>query len=245
VGFGYQGGYWGGGHFNYNRQVNRIDVTVVHNVYTHPVTVYTNNRVSFNGGSGGLQVRPRPAELAALREPHAAPMRTQIAVQHAASTNRAQFASVNHGRPATLVGRGPAGSPGGRPARRCSRARRRGATRPRCPALCTTRGFPDSSCSPSDPAAAGCKASNTAGADGSPPANGASPASSAPAPGAPSAGNSAALCSQATGRPAAFCARAAGRSEPAHTASESQTGGKTPLGSTRSPGMVSESLRAR
>ena len=105
IGIGYQGGYWGGGHFNYNRSVNNINVSVVHNVYNRSVNEGSRGgaRVSYNGGAGGLQVRARPAELAARHETHAAPMRAQIQNEHVASTNRAQFASVNHGRPASAV----------------------------------------------------------------------------------------------------------------------------------------------
>jgi hypothetical protein len=101
-GTGYQGGYWNSGHFFYNRAVNNINDTVVHNVYSHPVPV-NNIRVSFHGGQGGIRARPIPADFAALREPHAAPMHAQIENEHAASANRAQFAAVNHGRPASLV----------------------------------------------------------------------------------------------------------------------------------------------
>jgi hypothetical protein len=102
IGFGYEGGYWGGGHFNYNRSVNNINVNIVHNVYNRPVGG-GGARVSFNGGSGGIQVRARPAELAALREPHTAPMSAQLQNQQGASTNRAQFADTNHGRPANVA----------------------------------------------------------------------------------------------------------------------------------------------
>jgi WXXGXW repeat (2 copies) len=102
-GAGYQGGYWNSGHFFYNRSVNNINVNVVHNVYNYRVVENHNARVAFNGGRGGVMLRPRPAELAALREPHAAPMRAQIDTEHSASTNRAQFASENHGRPASAV----------------------------------------------------------------------------------------------------------------------------------------------
>jgi hypothetical protein len=102
-GVGYQGGYWNSGHFFYNRSVNNINSNVVHNVYSYRVAENNHARVAFNGGHGGVMMRPRPAELAALREPHAAPMRAQIEVQHSASTNRAQFASENHGRPASAV----------------------------------------------------------------------------------------------------------------------------------------------
>jgi hypothetical protein len=103
VGVGYQGGYWNSGHFFYNRAVNNINVTVIHNVYNRTVIVNNNVHVSFNGGPGGIPVRPRPAELAALREPHAPPMTAQVQIQHAASVNRANFVSVNHGRPAEAV----------------------------------------------------------------------------------------------------------------------------------------------
>ena len=43
------------------------------------------------------------AELAALREPHAPPMNTQIQLREQSAANHAQFASVNHGRPAQAV----------------------------------------------------------------------------------------------------------------------------------------------
>jgi hypothetical protein len=105
-GFGYQGGYWGGGHFNYNRAVNNVNGGMVHNVYDRSVGGgYRGGggRVSFNGGSGGVQVRARPAELAGQRAPHAGPMSEQVQNARAASSNRAQFANVNHGRPASLA----------------------------------------------------------------------------------------------------------------------------------------------
>jgi hypothetical protein len=101
-GVGYQGGYWNSGHFFYNRSVNNINVTVVHNVYVHPVPV-SNVRISFHGGPAGIRIRPQPAELVAWHEPHAAPMSAQLQIEHAASTNQAQFAAVNHGRPASFV----------------------------------------------------------------------------------------------------------------------------------------------
>src|SRR3984957_14687266 len=104
VGYGYEGGYWGGGHFNYNRSVNNINITVVHNVYNRRVVVYNNNsHVSFNGGSGGVRAPARPAELAAMRQPHTAPMKAQLQNQRTASTNRDQFANANHGRPAHVA----------------------------------------------------------------------------------------------------------------------------------------------
>jgi hypothetical protein len=112
IGIGYEGGYWGGGHFNYNRSVNNIDISVVHHMYDHPVG--GNNRgsarASFNGGSGGIQVRARPAELNAIHEQHAAPMAAQMQNERSAGANRAQFANVNHGHPASVAVNLPLGA---------------------------------------------------------------------------------------------------------------------------------------
>lgn len=103
VGLGYQGGYWHGGEFNYNRAVNNINLNVVHHVYDYRVNNPGGIRVSFNGGRGGIQVRPRAAELAAWREPHAAPMRAQLEKEQAARQDRAQYDRFNHGHPADLA----------------------------------------------------------------------------------------------------------------------------------------------
>jgi hypothetical protein len=104
-GMGYRGGYWDRDRFYYNRSVNNINVNRITNVYNHPVGVnnYNNNRISYNGGRGGLQVRPRPTELAAMRETRIPPMRTQLQVQREAVQNRQQFYSQNRGRPAIVA----------------------------------------------------------------------------------------------------------------------------------------------
>src|SRR5713101_2099826 len=100
VGVGYAGGYWNGGHFFYNREVNNVNVTVIRNTYNRTVINNTSvNRVSFNGGHGGTSARPSVAEVAAERQRRAGPTSDQTRQQREASTNRAQFASVNHGRP--------------------------------------------------------------------------------------------------------------------------------------------------
>lgn len=126
VGFGYEGGYWNGTRFFYNRVYTRLNTRVVHNVYNFNAgsrgsfaagnrggaagnggrNAASNGgmnaaRPSFNGGARGVQARPQPAEAAAAREPTAARMSTQV--QHAQSYASApgQLASQNHGRPAT------------------------------------------------------------------------------------------------------------------------------------------------
>jgi hypothetical protein len=107
-GVGYEGGYWNGPHFYYNTVITHVNRDRVRDVYVHNVTVNREpGRVSFNGGRGGLQVRPRPAELSALHEQRYAPMQAQVQVRDQASHNRQQFYSANHGRPAEAVATRP------------------------------------------------------------------------------------------------------------------------------------------
>src|SRR5580700_8148165 len=64
-GVGYAGGYWNHGAFFYNRSVNNIDArTHLTHVYSRAVSNnVTVNRVSFNGGAGGIQAHPTSSEL--------------------------------------------------------------------------------------------------------------------------------------------------------------------------------------
>jgi hypothetical protein len=58
-----------------------------------------NVHTAFNG-PGGIVARPTPQEEAYGREQHTAALASQTEHEHAASQNRALFASENHGRPA-------------------------------------------------------------------------------------------------------------------------------------------------
>lgn len=100
TGYGYHGGYWRGNNFYYNRSVNRINVTRITNVYNRTVVFNNHTRVAYNGGRGGIQVRPRPAELVAMRGPKTRPMTAQLQNQRQAAQNRQQFYNQNKGRPA-------------------------------------------------------------------------------------------------------------------------------------------------
>jgi hypothetical protein len=103
TGRGYEGGYWNHGAFAYNRSVNNIDVRNVHNVYNRTVVVNNYNRVSYNGGRGGIDARASAQEEAAMRDHRVSPTVSQISHRDAASRDRNQFASVNHGRPQTTA----------------------------------------------------------------------------------------------------------------------------------------------
>jgi hypothetical protein len=99
-GEGYQGGRWDNGRFFYNRSVNNVNVTEIHNVYNTTVINNTSvTRVSYNGGNGGINARPRPEEEAVARERHIAPVAAQAEHLQAARSNPEQRASTNRGRP--------------------------------------------------------------------------------------------------------------------------------------------------
>jgi hypothetical protein len=103
-GVGFVGGEWRGGAFFYNTAVVRVDTVHVTNVYVNRTVVVNNeSHVAFNGGEGGVQARATAAEESAAREPHQAALAAQTQHEHAASQNKALFASNNHGAPAVAA----------------------------------------------------------------------------------------------------------------------------------------------
>jgi len=98
-GEGYEGGRWEHGHFFYNRSVNNVNVTEIHNVYNTTVSNRTENRISYNGGNGGINRRPTPEEEAAAHERHIPPVAVQTQHMQVARTDRELHASVNRGKP--------------------------------------------------------------------------------------------------------------------------------------------------
>ena len=114
-GRGYEGGRWDHDRFYYNRTVNNINVTEIHNVYN--TTVVNNNvnvtRVSYNGGNGGVTAQPTSQEQAAARERHIAPVPAQTQHIQAARSNRELRASENHGKPPIAATQRPGTFSGG------------------------------------------------------------------------------------------------------------------------------------
>jgi hypothetical protein len=100
-GDGFVGGRWDRGRFFYNRSVTNINVTEIHNVYNTTVvnTSTRTNRISYNGGNGGINRRPTPQEETASRERHIPPASTQLQHLQTARGNAQFRASENHGKP--------------------------------------------------------------------------------------------------------------------------------------------------
>jgi WXXGXW repeat (2 copies) len=108
-GHGYEGGRWDGGHYFYNRSVNNVDVNVIHNVYEARPAYNNTNRVSYNGGNGGIDERASSQEQNYSRERHIAPVAAQVQHVQAARGNRELGASVNQGRPPIAATQRPGG----------------------------------------------------------------------------------------------------------------------------------------
>jgi prolyl-tRNA editing enzyme YbaK/EbsC (Cys-tRNA(Pro) deacylase) len=101
-GTGFVGGTWFGGAFSYNTAVTNVNRTTIRNTYSNRTVInrstITRSRVSFNGGHGGVSVRPTAGQIAAARHriPPTAQQREHSIV---AARDRSLAASVNHGRP--------------------------------------------------------------------------------------------------------------------------------------------------
>jgi hypothetical protein len=100
TGVGYVGGYWGHGGFYYNRAVNRFGGAHITNVYNRTVINNINvNRVSYNGGRGGIMAHATPQQMSYARQARMGPIAAQKQQMDLASRNPALRASFNHGNP--------------------------------------------------------------------------------------------------------------------------------------------------
>jgi len=117
-GSGFEGGRWEGRQFFYNRSVMNVNTTVIHNVYnTRVINNTTVNRVSYNGGEGGVPARPTPQEEAALRDRHIPPVAAQVQHVQTARTNPELRASMNNGKPPIAATASPGEFKGAGPAK--------------------------------------------------------------------------------------------------------------------------------
>jgi hypothetical protein len=99
-GVGFFGGEWRGRAFFYNTAVMHVDTVHITNVYVNRTVIVNNDsHVAFNGGQGGVNARPSPAEEAAARERHIPPVAAQTQHLQAARANPDLRASANHGKP--------------------------------------------------------------------------------------------------------------------------------------------------
>ncbi len=99
-GEGYYGGRWENHRFFYNREANNVGSVNIHNVYNERIIVNNDNRVSYNGGNGGVTARATPQQQAAEQGRHVQPVAAQMQHAQAARSNPAARAPADHGNPA-------------------------------------------------------------------------------------------------------------------------------------------------
>jgi len=109
-GSGFAGGYWNRGAFFYNRSVTNITNVSITNVYHQNVVNerVIHGRASYNGGPGGIQVRPTTAEQEAAHVVHYGATAEQLHHDSAARALPGLRASVNHGQPPVAATARPA-----------------------------------------------------------------------------------------------------------------------------------------
>ncbi len=108
TGSGFQGGYWHGGAFFYNRSVANFGRVHIVNVYSAPAPRWGRSRVSFNGGRGGLRAQPSERDRRAMNEHRGGLTAQQRDHQEHAQGMRDLHASQNGGRPQILTTQRPA-----------------------------------------------------------------------------------------------------------------------------------------
>ncbi len=104
----YVGGYWRRGVFNYNRGYNRIDNRVV-NVYNNTTIInktVINNRISYNGGPGGVNAQPTMQQRQAERQRHWDAVPDQRAAMQQSREDRTARFNYNHGQADRMQWRG-------------------------------------------------------------------------------------------------------------------------------------------
>src|SRR5215472_16390023 len=108
TGVGYEGGYWRGGAFFYNRTVNNISNVQISNVYNKTVVVNNVTNVSYNGGTGGTAAQATPQQVAAANQQHVAPTPQQSQHMEMAAKDPALSLNNNHGHPTVAATTHPA-----------------------------------------------------------------------------------------------------------------------------------------
>jgi hypothetical protein len=111
TGHGYEGGYWRGRDFYYNRSVNNVDVTNIHNTYVREVVNEPREgqeRPSFSG-KGGVVDHATGQEQGFEREQHSAPTNEQVQHRQTATSRAGQRFTPQNNKPEVAATRRPGG----------------------------------------------------------------------------------------------------------------------------------------
>jgi hypothetical protein len=108
-GRGYQGGRWDHGRFHYNRAVNHIDRSRIHDSYRQDVVRHgPEDHRSYNGGDGGTRSRPGDRERNRDHQQRFAETADQVHHEQAARQRPDLRRNANHGLPSVAATPQPA-----------------------------------------------------------------------------------------------------------------------------------------
>lgn len=104
-GTGYVGGRWRGNQFFYNRAVSNVNVTNIRNVYVDKTVIHNVhvNRVSYNGGRGGIAARPTAVQRQYAAQRRYQPTTLQAQQRETAMRNPAQRFNARQTHPAVFA----------------------------------------------------------------------------------------------------------------------------------------------
>jgi hypothetical protein len=101
---GYYGGRWRGNDFEYNRTVNNITNVKITNVYEEaPPRGGSETHVSYNGGPGGVDIKPTAEQIAASKAHHVAATNRQTELFRSAQQDKQAHFKANKGKPPMAV----------------------------------------------------------------------------------------------------------------------------------------------
>lgn len=99
-GEGFYGGRWMGNTYSYNVTVVNVNTTVIQNTYRNEVQYRPQpNRVSYNGGNGGIQARPTAAQISVRQHRRSGPIQAQQRQAQLARSLPQNYAKANNGHP--------------------------------------------------------------------------------------------------------------------------------------------------
>jgi len=100
-GTGFYGGRWTPSGFSYNTAVWPVNRTIVHNTYINKTVIHKTviNRTSYNGGKGGVIMRPDAQQLHVAQMHHIDATKEQQEHAKEAARDRNTYQRANNGKP--------------------------------------------------------------------------------------------------------------------------------------------------
>lgn len=105
-GVGYSGGYWLNRRFYYNTAVSRVNTVIIHNTYVDRTVIrhVKGDRISYNGGAGGVNARPSERDRAFEHQHRVGATQAQEVHRDRAERDPARRYDAGRGQPGAATG---------------------------------------------------------------------------------------------------------------------------------------------